>query len=164
MIYLWNTLIIIGSFILMELVAWTSHKYIMHGFLWYLHKDHHQPHDHKLEKNDFFALIFMLPSWLLIMFGVIGDCDYRLYMGIGFTLYGICYALIHDGLIHGRISLLNKTKNAKLLALKNGHLAHHENDTKADYKKENNVCYGMLWVPLKYFIEAKKNNKATAEN
>ena len=25
----------------MEFVAWFAHKYIMHGFLWSLHKDHH---------------------------------------------------------------------------------------------------------------------------
>ena len=25
----------------MEFVAWFTHKYVMHGFLWFLHKDHH---------------------------------------------------------------------------------------------------------------------------
>jgi len=25
----------------MEFVAWFTHKHIMHGFLWNLHKDHH---------------------------------------------------------------------------------------------------------------------------
>ncbi|MGQ0827153.1 MAG: sterol desaturase family protein [Bacteroidota bacterium] len=156
MIYLWNTLIIIASFVFMEIVAWTMHKYVMHGFLWYLHKDHHLPHDHTFEKNDFFALIFVIPSWLLMMFGIMAGGDYRLYMGIGITLYGVCYVLIHDGLIHGRIKFLANTKNSKLLALKNGHLAHHQHSAKPDYKKEKDVCYGMLWVPLKYFIEAKK--------
>lgn len=141
----------------MELVAWTMHKYVMHGFLWNLHKDHHIPHDHTFEKNDFFALIFVIPSWLLMMYGIMAGCDYRLYMGIGITLYGVCYMLIHDGLIHGRIKFLAKTKNPHLLALKNGHLAHHQHSTKPDYKKEKDVCYGMLWVPLKYFVEAKKS-------
>ena len=46
----------------MEGVAWFTHKYIMHGFLWSLHKDHHQPnHDTILEKNDFFFVIFAIP-------------------------------------------------------------------------------------------------------
>ena len=26
----------------MEFMAWFTHKYIMHGFLWVLHKDHHK--------------------------------------------------------------------------------------------------------------------------
>ena len=29
------------TFLIMEFVAWAVHKYIMHGFLWSLHKDHH---------------------------------------------------------------------------------------------------------------------------
>ena len=33
--------IIIVTFFLMEGVAWAAHKYIMHGFLWHLHEDHH---------------------------------------------------------------------------------------------------------------------------
>lgn len=35
-------LILVGTFIAMEGVTWLTHRYIMHGLLWYLHKDHHQ--------------------------------------------------------------------------------------------------------------------------
>jgi beta-carotene 3-hydroxylase len=163
MIYLWNALILVFSFILMEVVAWTMHRFIMHGFLWNLHRDHHIPHNKKFETNDLFALIFVIPSWLLIMFGILDGCDYRLYMGIGITLYGACYALIHDGLIHRRLNLLAKTQSPHLLALKYGHLAHHQNDGKPDYKKEDDVCYGMLWVPFKYYLLAKKREKISGE-
>ena len=39
----------------MEGVAWFTHKYVMHGFLWVLHKDHHDRSNHSpFEKNDFF--------------------------------------------------------------------------------------------------------------
>ena len=41
----------------MELVAWASHKYVMHGFGWGWHRDHHEPHDRLLERNDLFALV-----------------------------------------------------------------------------------------------------------
>lgn len=153
MVYFLNALIILGTFILMELVAWSLHKYVMHGFLWHLHKDHHIPHNKKFEKNDFFAFIFFIPSWLLMMFGIMDGCDFRLYMGIGVTLYGFCYFMIHDGLIHKRINVLSHTKNKFLIALRNGHKAHHQYDAKADYKKENDICYGMFWVPKKFFDE-----------
>ena len=143
----------------MEGVAWILHKYVMHGFLWNVHKDHHITHDKKFENNDFFALVFAIPSWLLMMFGIMAGCDYRLYIGIGVTLYGVCYVLVHEGLIHGRIKILANTKNANLLALRNGHLAHHQHDKNADYKKENDKCYGMLWVPFIFFTEARKNKK-----
>jgi beta-carotene 3-hydroxylase len=38
-----------------------THKYVMHGFLWSLHKDHHIRDGRKLEKNDWFAVIFAVP-------------------------------------------------------------------------------------------------------
>ena len=48
-------LIIIVTFWMMEFIAWATHKYIMHGFLWKLHKDHHQVDKDKIfEKNDWF--------------------------------------------------------------------------------------------------------------
>ena len=49
--------IVIATIIAMEGVAWASHKYIMHGFGWAWHRDHHEPHDNALEKNDLFALV-----------------------------------------------------------------------------------------------------------
>lgn len=34
-------LIVLLVFIAMEGATWLIHKYVMHGFLWMLHKDHH---------------------------------------------------------------------------------------------------------------------------
>ena len=66
----------------MEFIAWATHKYIMHGFLWNLHKDHHQINKDKiLENNDAFFLIFAF----LVTFMIIGQPLYialeLLYMG-----------------------------------------------------------------------------------
>ena len=62
--------IVLGTFILMEGITWCTHKYIMHGFLWYLHEDHHQPkYKNLFEKNDLFFVIFALPSSMSIYFG-----------------------------------------------------------------------------------------------
>lgn len=38
------------TFIVMEGITWLTHRYVMHGFLWVLHEDHHQPTGHILEK------------------------------------------------------------------------------------------------------------------
>ena len=47
----------------MEAITWLTHKYVMHGFLWYLHEDHHQPKYKSLfEKNDLFFVIFASPE------------------------------------------------------------------------------------------------------
>jgi beta-carotene 3-hydroxylase len=51
----------------MEGVAWFLHKYVMHGFGWYLHEDHHRASKGKFEKNDLFGLFFSLLSFILIL-------------------------------------------------------------------------------------------------
>jgi beta-carotene 3-hydroxylase len=138
----------------MEAIAWSLHKFVMHGLLWSLHEDHHRPRPGKFEKNDLFALVFAFPGWLFTMFGVMDGCDYKLYIGIGVTLYGICYMLIHDGLIHQRIKIFRNTKNTWFIALRKAHKAHHKHLT-----KEDGECFGMLLVPLRYFKEARKIRK-----
>ena len=49
-------LTVMSSLVGMELFAWVAHKYIMHGWGWGWHRDHHEPHDNLLEKNDLFGL------------------------------------------------------------------------------------------------------------
>ena len=161
MIYLFYTLVIILSFLGMEAIAWGLHKYVMHKSMWYVHKDHHIPGNKKFQRNDFFALVFGIPSWLLMMFGIMAGNDYRLYMGIGITLYGICYVLVHDGLIHQRFKIFTNTKNPYLIALRKGHWAHHKFDGSKTHDKDKDICYGMLWVPPRFYKEAKEylNNK-----
>ncbi|VAW03475.1 Beta-carotene hydroxylase, partial [hydrothermal vent metagenome] len=38
-------LTVLASTIAMEFIAWGTHKYIMHGFGWSWHRDHHERHD-----------------------------------------------------------------------------------------------------------------------
>ena len=132
----------------MEGVAWFTHKYVMHGFLWVLHKDHHDRSNHSpFEKNDFFFLIFALPGSLFIIFGSQIGIDFFLFwIGIGITLYGAAYFFVHDLFIHQRVKVLKKTKNPYLLGIRRGHKVHHK-----QLGKEDGECFGMLIVPLKYF-------------
>ena len=55
--FLIPALIVLASAIAMEIVAWSSHKYIMHGFGWGWHRDHHERHDRTFEKNDLYAIV-----------------------------------------------------------------------------------------------------------
>lgn len=131
----------------MEGATWLIHKYVMHGFLWVLHKDHH---DHsnasKLERNDYFFVIFALPAILLLYLGSLDHFDLRFYIGLGITLYGMAYFFIHDIFIHQRLSFLKKTNNLYLKAIRRAHKQHHKH-----LGKHNGECFGFLWVPLKYF-------------
>ena len=120
----------------------------MHGFLWVLHKDHHDRSNHSpFEKNDFFFLIFAVPGSFFIIFGSQIGIDFFLFwIGIGITLYGAAYFFVHDLFIHQRVKVLKKTKNPYLLGIRRGHKVHHK-----QLDKEDGECFGMLIVPLKYF-------------
>ena len=75
-------------FLIMEGITWLTHKYVMHGFLWYLHEDHHQKRDGILEKNDAFFVIFAIPSWLCIMLGLMHQNHISVSIGAGIAMYG----------------------------------------------------------------------------
>ena len=92
------------AFLSMEFVAWFTHKYVMHGFLWILHEDHHLRNHKHLEWNDLFAFIFAIPSVILIVSGLPGF-TISFYLGAGIAFYGFCYFLFHDALVHGRLKI-----------------------------------------------------------
>ena len=143
-------IIIIGlTFLGMEGVAWFTHKYIMHGIGWFLHKDHHEPHNNTLEKNDFFFLIFAIPSWLCIMLGMMYKNDISVFIGYGIITYGICYVIVHEIFIHQRIKWLRKADKPYFKAIRYAHKIHHKH-----LGKEDGECFGMIFVPYKYYKKA----------
>ena len=132
---------------MMEGATWIIHKYIMHGFLWSLHKDHHDhSSESSLEKNNYFFVIFSIPTIILMYFGSLKGFNYLFFIGLGIMLYGMAYFFIHDIFIHQRVKLLSKTKNAYFLGLRRAHKQHHKHIT-----KEHGECFGFLYVPFKYF-------------
>lgn len=144
---MWFFFISLGTFLLMECITWCTHKFVMHGFLWYLHADHHQPkYAHIFERNDLFFVIFAIPSILLFYFGVEGELNYKFFIGLGIMFYGLCYFIVHEIIIHQRIKLFKNTKNKYLIALRKGHKVHHKH-----LGKDEGECFGMLFVPFKYF-------------
>ena len=148
-----NTLALAGSFAFMEFVAWFMHKYVMHTFLWSLHKDHHhKEHGSIFELNDVFFIVFATPGILFMYYGFqgAGFADPRFWIGIGITLYGMAYVFVHDDFIHQRIRVLRRTDNTYFRAMRKAHKVHHKH-----LQKEDSECFGFLWVPRKYMIEAK---------
>lgn len=145
-----NLFIVLIVFIGMEGVTWFTHKYIMHGLGWYLHEDHHQPgYPHVFERNDAFFVVFAIPSILLFWFGAQADFNYLFFIGLGILFYGIAYFLVHDVLIHRRFRWFDKIQNPYFRALRKAHKVHHKH-----LGKEDGECFGMLYVPPKYFKDA----------
>lgn len=140
-------LIFLGVFLIMECVTWLTHKYVMHGLMWYFHADHHQPkYANIFERNDIFFVIFAVPSIVLFYYGVEGGLNYLFFIGLGIMAYGMAYFMIHDVLIHQRFKWFKNTKNKYLIGLRKAHKVHHKH-----LGKEHGECFGMLYVPIKYF-------------
>lgn len=152
MIWLINSLSFICAFASMEIVAWLAHRYIMHGAFWFLHRDHHT-HENEgfFEKNDYFFLIFATPGILCLYLGLQADFNFLFFIGLGITAYGFAYFLIHDVFIHQRFNWLRNANSIYFRAIRKAHKVHHKKRDRHDGE-----CFGMLWVPLKYFKEAKK--------
>jgi len=148
-----NLLLVMLAFFFMEFMAWFTHKYVMHGFMWFFHKDHHIRDGRKIEWNDIFAVIFAVPSILLIYLGVMTPNSYMLSIGIGIMLYGMAYFMFHDVYVHQRIPVFKNVSNRYLRATVKAHKQHH--NPHAEYN------YGFLIAPMKYYREefSKKKNK-----
>ena len=114
------------TFAVMEGITWLTHRFIMHGFLWFLHEDHHQPNKNILEKNDAFFLIFAIPSWLCIMLGLQHQNYTVAAIGFGIALYGLAYFIVHEVIIHQRIKWFSRSNNKYIRAIRFAHKMHHK--------------------------------------
>ena len=108
------------GFAAMELSGWFIHKYVMHGPLWMIHKTHHQHSKSFFEWNDLFSLLFGSIAVLLIFLGV-ETLDYRFWMGIGISLYGVLYFVLHDVLVHRRLTWFGKPNHPFLKGIYKAH-------------------------------------------
>jgi beta-carotene 3-hydroxylase len=145
---LFNITIFVAAFAMMEGVAYVTHRYAMHGFLWSLHGSHHVPRKGLFELNDLFAFYFALPSILFIWLGV-WFSEPLLYVGLGMTAYGIMYFIFHDGIVHHRMGFRYEAKNPYMKRIIQAHGLHH-----AWNGRDGAVSFGFLYSrPVKAYRE-----------
>lgn len=109
----------------MEGLAWLTHRYLMHGPLWALHRSHHEPGRKGPELNDLFGLLFGGLALLAFVAGARPGWAPLWWLAAGMSAYGALYALAHDGLAHGRFPLGLKPRRGYLLRLVQAHQLHH---------------------------------------
>ncbi|MEP5938319.1 MAG: sterol desaturase family protein [Erythrobacter sp.] len=154
-------LIVLVTVLGMEWIAWASHKYIMHGWGWGWHRDHHEPHNNKLEKNDLYGIVGAVMSISMFILGsemVLGASAWwpATWIGLGVMFYGIIYTVVHDGLVHQRyFKYVPKSGYAKRLV--QAHKLHH-----ATIGKEGGVSFGFVLArdPAKLKAELKIQREA----
>jgi beta-carotene 3-hydroxylase len=153
--------IVVGTVVVMECIAWGSHKYIMHGWGWGWHRDHHEPHDNALEKNDLYGIVGAITSISFFAFGspvIMGASAWEpaTWIGVGVLCYGIIYTLVHDGLVHQRyFKFVPKSGYGKRLV--QAHKLHH-----ATIGKEGGVSFGFVFArdPARLKAELKAQHSA----
>ncbi len=153
--------IVIATILAMEGIAWGSHKYIMHGFGWGWHRDHHEPHNKSLEKNDLFGLVGAAASIAMFALGsplVMGEGAWwpATWIGLGILAYGVIYTLVHDGLVHQRyFRWVPRSGYAKRIV--QAHKLHH-----ATIGKEGGVSFGFVFAgnPARLKAELRRQREA----
>ena len=88
---------------------------------------------------------------LILLFLGVGELDYRFWIGIGISTYGMLYFLLHDVLIHRRVNWLDRPTSGFLKGIFKAHQAHHQSR-----KRDGAVSFGLFLVPNKYFKKQKK--------
>ena len=146
--------LLLATFFIMEGITWLTHRFVMHGFLWYLHRDHHQKEPGFFEKNDWFFVIFAIPSMLLIGFGTYNHVWWMQAIGFGIMCYGFAYFLVHDVIIHQRFKWFTRSNNTYVRAIRWAHKMHHRH-----LDKHEGESFGMLMVHKKYWQKVRKDKK-----
>lgn len=136
-----NAAILISTIVMMEAVAAGVHRFVMHGPGWGWHRSHHEPHDDLLEKNDLYAIVFAALALGLVVFGSPGYGPLY-WIGLGMTIYGLLYFIVHDGLVHQRWPFRYIPRAGYLKRLVQAHRLHHAVD-----EREGGVSFGFLYAP-----------------
>jgi beta-carotene 3-hydroxylase len=133
----------LATLIAMEGFAYAMHRWVMHGPGWILHASHHRPRPGRFEANDLYALIFALPSILLLYGGVnLAWGGWAIGAGAGIAAYGAIYFGFHDVLVHKRIAHRRVARSRYLKRIVQAHLLHH-----AVHRRRGAVSFGFLWAP-----------------
>ena len=128
------------AFVMMELVSYLVHRFVYHKILWVIHKSHHTPRTGLFELNDLFPVVFASLTILLIGYAVsLPNGMDLLALGVGITMYGAVYLMIHDLYVHRRMKSLS-FRIPLLLKIKKAHMVHHT------YGEEP---YGLLLFSLR---------------
>lgn len=127
----------------MEVVAYVTHRWVMHGPGWFLHRSHHRQREGVFEANDLYALIFAVPSILLLYGGVnLGWDSWTISVGAGIAAYGLIYFGFHDVIVHRRLSLRYVPRSAYMKRIVQAHRLHHATES-----KHGAVSFGFIWAP-----------------
>lgn len=153
---LFNILVLLGTLVAMEGVGTLAHKYIMHGWGWWLHRSHHEPHLGVLETNDVYLLALAVISLALVAAGKAGHAPLQ-WVGGGVAAYGALYVIAHDGFFHRHWPRTVRPVGRYLTRLHRAHRLHH-----AVKGRKGSVSFGFFYAPpLKRLVRELRRNRGS---
>ncbi|PXA85356.1 beta-carotene hydroxylase [Nostoc sp. 3335mG] len=142
----------------MEGFAYAMHRWVMHGPGWFLHASHHRQRTGPFELNDLYAVIFAIPSILLLAGGVRWSwwpgCT---WIGAGIAAYGAIYFGFHDWIVHKRLPHRYVARSRYMKRIVQAHRLHHVVETKA-----GTVSFGFLVAPKPEALKAELKRRERA--
>jgi len=148
------TLTVIG----MEGFAYVMHRWVMHGPGWFLHASHHRHRAGRWELNDLYAVIFAVPSIVLLLGGVqLGWWPGFTWIGAGVAAYGAIYFGFHDVIVHQRIPTRYLPRSSYMKRIVQAHRLHHVVET-----REGTVSFGFLVAPDPVALKATLKQRRRA--
>ena len=131
------------TIIAMEGVAYAAHRWVMHGPGWFLHESHHRERPGMFELNDLYAVIFAVPSIVLLYGGVQLDWgSWAAWVGAGIAAYGAIYFGFHDVIVHQRVRHRYVPRSTYMKRIVQAHRIHH-----ATTSKHGSVSFGFIYAP-----------------
>lgn len=131
--------------LVMEGWAAFLHRFVWHGMLWSIHRSHHEPRVGRFERNDFLSALHAPIAIALIFYGCRAHPsflrDIAFGSGLGMTLFGLSYAIVHDGLSHRRAPVRFLRRFSYFRAVARAHAIHHQG-------KHGHAPFGFFLAPL----------------
>ncbi|RXR29799.1 sterol desaturase family protein [Sphingobium fluviale] len=151
-------LIFLATLAAMELFAYAMHRWVMHGPGWFLHASHHRVRTGPFEWNDLYAVIFAVPSIVMIYLGVRGGWGgWATAVGAGIAGYGMIYFGFHDWIVHQRLPHRIVPRSRYFKRIVQAHRLHH-----AVESKRGTVSFGFLYAPPVEALKAALKHSAEA--
>ena len=135
--------IFLATLLGMEVFAYLMHRWVMHGPGWFLHASHHRARIGRFEANDLYAVVFAIPSIVLLYGGVnLGWGSWASAVGAGIAGYGLIYFVFHDVIVHKRLAHRYVARSTYMKRIVQAHRLHHAVET-----RQGAVSFGFLWAP-----------------
>jgi beta-carotene 3-hydroxylase len=142
----------------MEPWAMLLHGCVWHHRLWFIHRSHHRDRRGRFEHNDALSALHAPVAIALILHGCAAAPgllrDVTFGAGLGMTLFGLAYVIVHDGLVHGRLPAGWLARIPYFARVRDAHRVHHERGGRAPF--------GLFLGPYELARSAKREAGASS--